>query len=306
MLFDVIIIGGGPAGLTAGMYTSRARLKSLLIEKGLMGGQVTTTEFIENYPGFEDGISGAELTSRMEKQAKRFNLETSQGTVRKISLSKKYKKISIEGGEEYEAKCIILCTGAHPKLLGVDGEDTYRGRGVSYCATCDGAFFKGEKIAVIGGGNSAVEEAVFLTKFAELVYIVHRRDRLRADKIAQELAFSNPKIKFIWNSVVKKIAGQNAVNALHIENVQSGEESVLDVQGIFIYIGYNPSTAFVRDVVNLNGDNYILADNNMSTSVPGIFTAGDVRAGTQKQIAVAAGDGATAAISAGKYIEDNF
>ncbi len=306
MLFDVIIIGGGPAGLTAGIYTSRARLKTLLIEKGLIGGQVMTTEFIENYPGFEDGISGTELAGRMEKQARKFGLEINQGTVQKISLRGNIKKITLEGNQEHEAKSIILCTGAHPKSLGVEGEDKYRGKGVSYCATCDGAFFKGETVAVIGGGNSAVEEAVFLTKFAESVYIIHRRDQLRADKIAQELAFSNPKIKFIWSSVVKKIEGEESVKSVQIRNVKTNEESSLNVQGVFIYVGYNPNIGFIKNTVKLNESRYIISDGNMSTSVPGIFTAGDVRAGSQKQIAVAVGDGATAGISAGKYIEENF
>jgi thioredoxin reductase (NADPH) len=314
MLFDVIIIGGGPAGLTAGIYTSRARLKSLLIEKGLSGGQVTTTEFVENYPGFDEGVSGSELSSRMEKQAKKFGLEIIQAPVQKISLHEKIKKITLvgydstlrEGNQEYEAKSIILSTGAHPKPLAVEGEDRYRGKGVSYCATCDGAFFKGEKLAVIGGGDSAVEEGIFLTRFAEIVYIIHRRDQLRATKISQERAFSNPKIKFIWNSVVKKIDGEETVKTLHIKNVKTQEESVLDVQGVFIYVGYNPNTEFLKDVINLDENNYIITDEKMATSVPGIFAAGDVRANSIKQIAVAAGNGTTAAISAEKYIEENF
>jgi thioredoxin reductase (NADPH) len=314
MLFDIIIIGGGPAGLTAGLYTSRARLKSLLIEKGLIGGQVATTEFVENYPGFDEGISGGELSSKMERQAKKFGLEIIQASVRKISLHEKIKKITLvgydstlrEGNQEYEAKSIILSTGAHPRPLGVEGEDRYRGKGVSYCATCDGAFFKGEKLAVIGGGDSAVEEGIFLTRFAEIVYIIHRRDQLRATKISQERAFSNPKIKFIWNSVVKKIDGEETVKTLHIKNVKTQEESVLDVQGVFIYVGYNPNTEFLKDVVNLDENNYIITDEKMATSVPGIFAAGDVRANSIKQIAVAVGNGTTAAISAEKYIEENF
>jgi len=306
MLFDVIIIGGGPAGLTAGIYTSRARLKSLLIEKGLLGGQVTTTEFVENYPGFDEGISGAELSGKMEKQARKFGLEIIQASVQKISLHEKTKKILLEGNKEYEAKSIILSTGAHPKTLGVEGEGEYRGKGVSYCATCDGAFFKGEKLAVIGGGDSAVEEAIFLTKFAETVYIIHRRDQLRAAKIAQERASSNTKIKFIWNSVVNKIEGEETVKALQIKNVKTQEESVLDVQGVFIYVGYNPNTEFIKGTVDLDKDNYIITNEKMATSVPGIFAAGDVRSQTLKQIATAVGDGAIAAVEAEKYIEENF
>jgi thioredoxin reductase (NADPH) len=307
MLYDVIIIGGGPAGLTAGLYTSRARLKTLLIEKGLAGGQVANTEFIENYPGFDEGISGQELSRRMEVQAKKFGTEIIQGTVKQISLNGKIKKIILDENEQiYEAKTVIIATGAHPKPLGVEGEDRLRGKGVSYCATCDGAFFKGEKIAVIGGGDSAVEEALFLTRFAEIVHIIHRRDKLRATKIAQERAFANEKIRFIWDSVVKKIDGEDSVKAIHLRNVKTGEESILEVSGVFIYIGYIPNTEFIKGLVELNENNYIITNDEMMTSVTGIFAAGDVRAKSLKQIATAVGDGATAAVSAARYIEENF
>lgn len=306
MNYDVIIIGGGPAGLTAGLYTSRARLKSLLVEKGLTGGLVTTTEWVENYPGFEEGILGAELAQKMEKQAVKFGLEIVQGTVIDISHEGKMKRVSLDDGSHYEAKGIILATGAHPRLLQVEGEDKFRGKGVSYCATCDGAFYKGKKIAVVGGGDSAVQEAIFLTKFAEIVYVVHRRDKLRSEKILQERAFSNPKIKFIWDTVAEKIAGDDGVNALHIKNVKTGVKSVLDVQGFFIYIGYNPNTEFLKGLVELNGGNYIVTQDNMATSAPGIFAAGDVRNKPLKQIATAVGDAATAAMAVVKYIEENF
>lgn len=306
MMYDVVIIGGGPAGLTAGLYTSRARLKSLLIEKGLPGGLVTTTEWVENYPGFEEGIMGVELAQKMEKQAVKFGLEIIQGTVIDISLDGKIKKITLEGDQQFEAKSIILATGAHPRYLKIEGEDEFRGRGVSYCATCDGAFYRGRNIAVVGGGDSAVQEAMFLTKFAEVVYIIHRRDALRAEKILQERAFSNPKIKFVWNSVPDKITGTEGVTALHIKNVKTGEKSTLDVEGVFIYIGYNPNTEFLKGLVSLNGNNYIVTDDSMHTSVPGIFAAGDVRNKPLKQIATAVGDAATAAMAAVKYIEENF
>jgi thioredoxin reductase (NADPH) len=306
MKYDVVIIGGGPAGLTAGLYTSRARLKSLLIEKGLPGGLVTTTEWVENYPGFEEGIMGVELAQKMEKQAVKFGLEIIQGTVIDISSNKKIKELSLEGDLHYEAKTIILATGAHPRLLKIEGEDEFRGRGVSYCATCDGAFYKGKKIAVVGGGDSAVQEAIFLTKFAEMVYVIHRRDQLRAEKILQERAFSNPKIKFIWNSVPEKISGDDGVNTLQIRNLKACENSVLDVQGVFIYIGYNPNTEFLKGLVDLDENNYIITDKNMAASTPGIYAAGDVRNKPLKQIATAVGDGATAAMAAVKYIEENF
>ncbi len=306
MLWDVIIVGGGPAGLTAGLYTSRARLKSLLVEKAFAGGQVTTTEWIENYPGFDEAVSGIELAQRMEKQAKKFGLEIIQGSVREISIDGKIKKVLFDNGEAYEAKSIILCTGANPKPLNIDGEEKFRGRGVSYCAVCDGAFFKGKRLAVIGGGNSAVEEALFLTKFAEIVYIVHRRDQLRAEKIIQERAFSNPKIKLIWNSVPEKIDGDDTVTALFLKNVKTGESAKLDVGGVFVYVGYNPNTGLLKNIVALNENNYIITDDAMAASQPGFFAAGDVRQKPLKQIATAVGDGATAAYSAEKYIEENF
>ncbi|MBI5196946.1 MAG: thioredoxin-disulfide reductase, partial [Nitrospirae bacterium] len=277
MLWDVIIVGGGPAGLTAGLYTSRARLKSLLVEKAFAGGQVTTTEWIENYPGFDEAVSGIELSQRMEKQAKKFGLEIIQGSVREISIDGKIKKVLFENGEAYEAKSIILCTGANPKPLNIDGEEKFRGRGVSYCAVCDGAFFKGKRLAVIGGGNSAVEEALFLTKFAEIVYIVHRRDQLRAEKIIQERAFSNPKIKLIWNSVPEKIDGDDTVTALFLKNVKTGKSAKLDVGGVFVYVGYNPNTELLKNIAALNKNNYIITDDAMATSQPGFFAAGDVR-----------------------------
>jgi len=306
-MYDVIIIGGGPAGLTAGLYTSRGRLKSLLIEKAFTGGQVMTTEWIENYPGFEDGISGTELSQKMEKQATKFGLEIIQGAVTSISLNNKIKKITLEDNKQYEAKSIILATGSNPRPLKIEGEDAYRGRGVSYCATCDGAFFRNEKLAVIGGGDSAVEEGIFLTKFADTVYIIHRRDLLRAAKVVQERAFANPKMKFVWNSVPEKIEGDDrGVKTIHIKNVITGERSALEVAGVFIYVGYNPNTEFLKGLVVLNESNYVVTDENMSCSTLGIFAAGDVRAKPLKQIATAVGDGAIAGVSAEKYIEENF
>ncbi|MDO8281857.1 MAG: thioredoxin-disulfide reductase [Thermodesulfovibrionia bacterium] len=306
MSLDVIIIGGGPAGLTAGLYASRARLKTLLIEKGFAGGQVMTTEWVENYPGFEEGISGAELSQRFEKHATKFGLDIVQGSVTEVSLKDKVKRITLENGMQYESKTVILATGASPKLLNIAGEGELRGKGVSYCAICDGAFFKGEKLAVIGGGDSAVEEAMFLTRFADMVYIVHRRDRFRAAMIAQERASSNPKVKFILDSVPERIEGESGVKALHIKNVKTGERTVLDVHGVFIYVGYNPNSAFLKGIVRLDDKGYIISDDKMSTSAPGVYGVGDIRAGSLKQICTAVGDGATAAMSAEKYIEHNF
>ncbi|MBI4687167.1 MAG: thioredoxin-disulfide reductase [Nitrospirae bacterium] len=306
MLFEVLIIGGGPGGLTAGLYTSRARLSSLLIEKAIPGGQVATIEWVENYPGFDEGVAGFDLSQKMENQAKKFGLEIIQGDVSDIKVEGNIKKVSLEDGQTFEAKSIILAVGASPRLLNIEGETKYRGKGVSYCATCDGAFFRDKKIAVIGGGSSAIQEAIFLTRFAEVVYIVHRRDELRAEKVLQERAFSNPKIKFIWNSVPEKIDGADTVESLHVKNVKTGEAAPLEVQGVFIYIGYNPSTEFLKGLVRLDEQSYIITDDNMATSAPGIFAVGDVRSGSVKQISTATGDGTVAAINAEKYIEENF
>ena len=306
-MHDVIIIGGGPAGLTAGLYTSRARLKSLLIEKGLTGGTVTITEWIENYPGFEEGVAGTDLARKMEQQATRFGLEITQGTVTRISFNGNIKKVKLEDGQEIESKSVILASGGHPRKLKIEGEDEFRGKGVSYCATCDGAFFKGAKIAVIGGGDSAVQEGLFLTKFAEVVYIVHRRDNLRAEKILQDRALSDPKVKLVWDSVPEKIEGdEKGVTSLLVKNVKTGDLTSLEVEGVFIYIGFDPNTEFLAGTANLDENNYIITDENLATSAPGIFAAGDMRSKITKQIATAVGDGAIAAIAAEKYIEDNF
>jgi len=305
MIYDIVIIGGGPAGLTAGLYTARARLKSLLIEKGLYGGQIATTEWIENYPGFDEGISGLELAQRMERHAKRFGLEVVQGEVTSILLKNRIKEITL-GDRPYRARAVIISTGASPKPLGIKGEDRLRGKGVSYCATCDGAFFSGERVAVVGGGDSALEEGLFLTRFADVVYIIHRRDEFRATKITQERARSNQKIKFILNTVVEEIEGEDSVKALHLRNVKTEERSVLDVKGVFIYIGYKPNTDLFRDSLALDEEGYIITDDWMRTSVPGVYAAGDVRAKSLKQIATAVGDGAISAVSAERYIEENF
>ncbi|MBI3353453.1 MAG: thioredoxin-disulfide reductase [Nitrospirae bacterium] len=302
--YDIIIIGGGPAGLTAGLYASRARLKTLLIEKGLVGGQVVTTERIENYPGFEEGIAGSELIKRMDAQARRFGLEIISGNAAKVEDSGDSKVVALEGGEKFFCKAIIVAAGAEPAKLEVEGEDKYRGRGVSYCATCDGAFFKNLKIAVIGGGDSALEEALFLTRFASEVYIIHRRNEFRAVKVIQERVFANPKIKVIWDSVIEKIEGEDfAVKKIAVKNVKTGEKKELDIDGVFIYVGTRPNTDFLPVNTKLNDKGYILTDDSMATSIKGIFAAGDIRAKLLKQVSTAVGDGATAAFAAERYIE---
>jgi thioredoxin reductase (NADPH) len=306
MLYDVVIIGGGPAGLTAGLYAARARLSTLLIEKASAGGLALTTEWIENYPGFENGISGADLSLSMEKQAKRFGLEMTQDTVTGISIENRTKKVFLGESGVHEAKAIIIASGSHPRSLNIEGEKEFRGRGVSYCATCDGAFFRGEKVAVIGGGDSAVEEAIFLMKFADEVFIVHRGESFRASKIALERASSKQKLKYLFQTVAEKIEGDASVSALHVRNVVTGEKGVLQVKGVFIYIGYTPNTGYLKGLVELDRDGYVITDGKTATSVGGIFAAGDVRQGSLKQVTTAVGEGATSAIMAEKYIEENY
>lgn len=304
--YDVIIIGGGPAGLTAGLYTSRSRLKTLLLERFMPGGQVALTDLIENYPGFPDGTNGMELMQKMESQAVRFGLQIENGEVAKVSVSAENWKQVSTGDTEYRGKAVIIATGAEPKKLGIPGEQEFLGRGISYCATCDGPFFKEKEIAVIGGGDSAIEEGLYLTRFGKSVRIIHRRGQLRAAKIIQERAFKNQKITFILNSVPIEFIGSSAVEGVRIKNVKTNEVSTIPAAGVFIYVGLVPRTEMVKDLIALDEHGYILADMNMATSVPGIFAAGDVRKTILRQIAIAVGDGALAAFSAEKYIEATF
>ncbi|SHI73186.1 thioredoxin-disulfide reductase [Desulfofundulus thermosubterraneus] len=303
-MYDVAIIGGGPAGLTAGIYAARAKLKSLLIERGMTGGLAATTEFIENYPGFSEGIGGPELMNRMEAQARRFGLEILNSNVE--ALKKENLNFIIKTEDtEFTARTVIVATGAQPQRLNVRGEETFHGRGVSYCATCDGAFFKDKHVAVVGGGDAAVEEAMFLTKFATRVFIIHRRGELRATKIVQERARQNPRIEFIWHSVVEEITGNEIVTGVRIKDVRTGQTSELPVNGVFIYIGYSPNSSIVKELVKLDERGYILTDANMQTSCPGLFAAGDVRQKSLRQVVTAVADGAIAAVSAEKYLEQN-
>ncbi|MFA4909471.1 MAG: thioredoxin-disulfide reductase [Desulfobacteria bacterium] len=302
--YDVIIVGGGPAGLTAGLYTCRSRLKSLLIEKMVVGGQVVTTETVENYPGFKDGIKGPELIQEMEEQAKRFGLEILTGDVAGVSVGEDNLRRIKLSDRELSCKALIIASGSKPNEMGIEGESELRGRGVSYCATCDGPFFQGLDIAVIGGGNSAVEEGIFLTKYAKKVYIVHRRDKLRADKILQERAFNSEKIEFVWNAALNKIEGSPTVSAIEVRNVKTNTISKLEVGGVFMYVGIKPNTEFLKGLVTLDERGFVITDDEMKTSAPGIFAAGDVRVKPLRQIATAVGDGATAAFTAEKYIED--
>jgi len=301
--YDVIIIGGGPAGMTAGLYTSRARLRTLLVESGLYGGQMTTTELIENYPGFPQGVSGEELSRLMEEQARRFGMETISDEVTEVGLVEGLKKVKTYEGE-YFCRTLIICTGTEYRKLGVPGEEEYKGRGISYCATCDGAFFKDSRIIVVGGGDSALTEALFLTKFVKELTIVHRRDALRATKIYQERTINHPKIKFLWNSVVLEVKGDSVVRSVVVKNVKTGETKEVETEGVFLFVGLIPRTQFVKGLVQQDESGYILTDENCETSVKGIFAAGDCRKKLLRQISTSVGDGATAAFAAEKYLEE--
>jgi len=306
ILYDTIIIGGGPAGLTAGLYCARAKLNTLLFEKGTLGGQIAITDLVENYPGFPEGISGKELTQKFKEQAERFGLKILRKEVSKIEKKGKEIFIHLRTGELVRSKTVILTVGSNPRRLGVPGEEEFLNRGVSYCATCDGALFEGVPIAVIGGGDSATQESLFLTRFASKVYLVHRRDQLRAQKHLQEKVFSNPKISFVPNKVVEEIRGKDFVESLLLRDTKDGSLSELPVEGVFIFIGLEPNTGFLKGVVDLDDKGYIITDERMRTSMEGVFAAGDCRSGATGQVAVAVGEGCIAAIEADRYIENNF
>lgn len=302
-IYDVIIIGAGPAGMTAAVYTSRANLSTLMLERGVPGGQMANTEDIENYPGFET-ILGPELSTKMFDHAKKFGAEYAYGDVTEVIDGKSYKTIVV-GPKEYKARAIIIATGAEYKKMGIPGEDELTGRGVSYCAVCDGAFFRKKELVVVGGGDSAVEEGAYLTRFADKVTIVHRRDELRAQKILQDRAFANDKIDFIWNSTVKKVNEHNGkVGSVTLVSTVDGSEREFEADGMFVYIGMNPLTAPFKTLGILNENGYIETNEIMETSVPGIFAAGDVREKLLRQVVTATGDGSIAAQAVQKYVEE--
>ncbi len=305
-VYDVIIIGGGPAGLTAGMYTARARLSTVLIEKLGIGGQASITDRIENYPGFVEGISGPELVHTMEEQARSFGMRIVFGEVTRVECSEEssIKKVFVnDEPEPYQCLSLIIAAGHEQRKLGVPGEKEYTGKGVSYCATCDGAFFKDLAIAVVGGGDVALEEALFLTRFAKKIYVIHRRDRLRGTKILQERAFNNNKIEFVFDSVVDEIFGQMMVDGVKVRNLKTGERKDLEVNGVFVFVGWIPGLSFLGNTVKRSEDGYIIADKEMETSREGVFACGDCRKKNLRQIVTACGDGATAAFSAQHYVE---
>ncbi len=305
-IYDAMIIGGGPAGLTSGIYMARSMVKTLLIEKETLGGQALTTDLIENYPGFPKGISGLKLMQLMEEQAQHFGLDIAL-PCEAISIEKqnRLKKVITSRGD-YLTKVIIIATGAHPAKLNIPREKELQGKGVSYCATCDGPLFKDKVVLVVGGGDAAVEEALLLSKFASKVIVVHRRDELRATQILQDRAFKNPKIEFLWNSNVKEILGRTKVEGVIVRDKTSRELRKIPVAGIFVYIGTIPNSNFVKNILHLDEKGYIITDEKLETSVEGIFAAGDVRKSPLKQVTTAVGEGALAAISAQKYVEQNF
>lgn len=301
-IYDAVIIGAGPAGMTAAIYLSRANFSTLLIERGIPGGQMINTEEIENYPGYEL-VHGSELSNKMFEHAKKFGAEYTYGDVKEIIDGKEIKIINT-GDKNYTAKAVIISTGAKPKFLGVPGEKEFAGRGVSYCAVCDGAFFRDKEVIVVGGGDSAVEEAMYLAKLAAKVTIVHRRDSLRAQKILQERAFKNEKINFIFKSVLTEIVGKEFIEVVRIRNVETGEESDLKADGVFIYVGTEPSTSVVKNLGITNEEGYIITYDNLETKARGIFAAGDVRVKTLRQIVTATSDGSIAALSVQHYLEN--
>jgi thioredoxin reductase (NADPH) len=306
-LYDVVIIGGGPAGLTAGMYAARASLRALAIEGESTVSQVTVTDLIENYPGIPEGVNGFDLAERFKKQAVEFGLQTASGDVTAVVKKRLGDQDGWEitaGGTRYGALAVIIATGANWRRLGVPGEDRFIGKGVSFCATCDGPFYKDREVAVVGGGDTAIQEAIYLTRFAKKVTVIHRRDRLRATAILQKRALANERIAFAWNSVVESIDGLDLVQWVRLKDLKTGATKELAADGIFVFVGLTPNTEAFRELIALDRGGYITADANMQTSIPGIFACGDCIAKRLRQVVTACGDGATAAFSAQLYIEE--
>lgn len=302
--YDIVIVGGGPAGLAAGLYAARARRKTALLEKGVIGGQIALTELVENYPGVSS-VNGFDLAQTMLKQAESYGLETQSAVV--TALEKEGKQWLVRTTEgEYAGKAVIVTAGADYNRLGVPGEERLTGRGVSYCATCDAAFFKGQHVAVVGGGDAAMDEGLFTTRYADRVTAIHRRDQLRAGAILRERAFANPKMEFVWNTVVTEILGDGAVSGVKLRNRESGEESAMDVAAVFIFIGQHPNTDFLRGLVSMDEGGHVLVNEWMETGLPGLYAAGDARQNAARQVVSSAGDGATAAIAAEHYLSSNF
>lgn len=304
-VYDVVVLGAGPAGLTAAIYAGRARLDTVVIDHGVPGGQVATTDMVENYPGFPQGVSGAELAGLMNEQAERFGARIEMAEVEGLAREGDFWRVDTSEGP-YRARAVIVATGTRPRELGVPGEKEFRGRGISYCATCDGAFFRDKPVVVVGGGDSAVTEAEFLTRFASHVTIVHRRDQLRAARSLQERVLDNPKINVRWNAVVTSFLGEDRLQRVRLRDVKTGTESEVEAEGAFIYVGLLPNTSFLNGVVPLDEGGYLVTDEAMALPVPGLFAAGDVRRKRLRQVATAVGDGAVAAMAAEEYIVGKF
>lgn len=298
---SLIIVGGGPAGLTAGLYAARSKINALLIEKALLGGLVATAELVENYPGFPEGINGLELAELMQKQAAKWGLKTLTAEVTGLSIQGKQKTVNTTQGD-YIARAVIIAGGSDRSKLGVPGEEQFAGKGVSYCATCDAAFFKEVPVAIVGGGNSAISEALHLAKFASKVYVIHRRDQLRATRVLQDRALADPKLEFRLSQTVEAIEGKELVERVRLKQLNTGEKTTLDVAGVFVAIGQQPNTEYLKGILPLDKNGYIVTNDRMETSVPGVLAAGDIRSGSIRQTISAAGDGATAEIYAERYI----
>ena len=301
--YDLVIVGSGPAGLTASIYAARARLNTLVLEKSATGGQILVTDWIENYPGFPEGLSGADLVMKMAEQAKRFGVEIETNQVLSMQVTDAVKKIVLDD-RTVTCKAVIIATGASPMKLGVPGEEEFYGKGISTCATCDAPFFRNSVVAAVGGGDTAVQESIFLTRFVEKVYLIHRRDELRATRILQERAMENPKIEIVWDSVLTAVNGSDAgVDSITVKNVKTDEQRDLAVEGCFIWVGTAPNTSFLEGTVEVDRSGFVVVNEKMETSVPGVYAAGDVRNTPLRQVATAVGDAAIAAFEAAQYIE---
>ena len=303
---QVLILGSGPAGLSAALYAARADMNPVVLTGMELGGQVSLTYVVENYPGFPDGVGGMEMVELFQKQAERFGARIEYDTAMQVDLSERPFRVKTQSDKVYLADALIITTGASAVHLNVPGENEFTGRGVSYCATCDGWFFKDKDVIVVGGGDSALEEGIFLTRYADSVTIVHRRDELRAGPILQERAKSNPKVRFLWNTIVKEISGNGSVDTVRFEDTQSGDQREHKTKGVFIFIGHRPNTALFKGQLEMDQNGYLVVDNQMRTSVPGVFAAGEAADPHFRQVVTSAGMGAAAAMSAGRFLDEEI